>query len=979
MLRRLGLSLLLVFAVSCARPGPKAERVLVPVLTRLEIELAAGESTELRARPLAAHVRPELRVWDPAARREVARAGPPWLEGDSVLRLAAGGGGMRRYQLLVFASAPGRSGPVALSRDGRLLAPHVEAGGLELTLATDAVAEYQAAAAPGGLRRALLLGLDRDGALLALDEHSGPTGLPKLPAAPGIARLIVGSLEPHAGRISVYANDREDRDGDGVGRRLERALGSCDAPGDRGCRSSALRDFYVRVRGGTRDTDRDGLSDADELFGVDASALDLPRYGVNVRHKDVLVEIDHQAKLADVGFQEHELEQVAKLFAQGSASDLRNPDGRPGVALHFDAGFVPRDPAHGALLGDFGGSGASKASDYRSARRADFTPARAGYFRYVFSTRSGRGQATGDALTVNRDLARVSILAHELGHTLGLAHHGHDRWGKANCKPAYYSIMNYLYQARVELGFSRRAAPRQSPARVLERAAAPRGMGPLLADTPLELDVRGRDVDWNRDGVISDEPVRAGLTWGTFKSCGAGEHGSVQLAHAQVARATPVLLRSAQRLLALWLDEPGALWLRSEAQGGEWGGPQRLAAGELPLRAIAAVALDAGGLVLASVDDQGGLALQRLDPGDSEIRRASSASALTRAGARTLSPDPAEHTSPPERAGPSESARPAPAARSQSGARAPAEPLRAAGFGLALGLTASLPGATPLAATLSTLGRGSQRRWGAPALAWGPLDARHYGAERALFMIAADAETGALAQWVMQPDSGRSVQRAVLDTRGEPVLTGLPPSLLALPTGELCGVFADVGRQIRIYVYRPEQDAWQDLSASAFDAALGPRSAGPVGMAFHLFRAASGAPLRSDASRGALYLTFTEPESAAARSPDNPHVYVSEWLDARHPARQQLHMRWRGRVITEWTNLAAGTGAALYEDELSEALSALLFVQARDGYELDFLPYADGSHDADLGSGSDFQVMERGICSVLRGDAACGDASTGAY
>jgi len=29
------------------------------------------------------------------------------------------------------------------------------------------------------------------------------------------------------------------------------------------------------------------------------------------------------------------------LFAQGDAADLKNPDGRAGVSVHFDAGFEP--------------------------------------------------------------------------------------------------------------------------------------------------------------------------------------------------------------------------------------------------------------------------------------------------------------------------------------------------------------------------------------------------------------------------------------------------------------------------------------------------------------------------------------------------------------------------------------------------------------------------------------------------------------
>jgi hypothetical protein len=35
--------------------------------------------------------------------------------------------------------------------------------------------------------------------------------------------------------------------------------------------------------------------------------------------------------------------------------------------------------------------------------------------------------------------------------------------------------------------------------------------------------------------------------------------------------------------------------------------------------------------------------------------------------------------------------------------------------------------------------------------------------------------------------------------------------------------------------------------------------------------------------------------------------------------------------------------------------------------------------DETLGSGDDFQVMERGICMGLHGERECGDASTAAY
>jgi hypothetical protein len=398
--------------------------------------------------------------------------------------------------------------------------------------------------------------------------------------------------------------------------------------------------------------------------------------------------------------------------------------------------------------------------------------------------------------------------------------------------------------------------------------------------------------------------VRAGLTWATFKSCGAAEQEKVSLALAPELFGTPVLIRSAERLHALWLDAEGQVWMRSETLCGEGDCPKWTEARPLSvgtgLRSLAAAELAPERLVLATLDERGALSLQRLD-------------------------------------------------------------LRA--------------GATPLVAA----GSGHAPAWDAVAISWATLSKRKTGVERGLMLVGSARDSGELVQWVLRADGVGLLQRVGMDAEGRAIRSGGAPSLLELPTGELCAVFPDPERFVRIYVYRPDQDDWLELTSNAFDAALGPRTTGPVGMAFHRYRGADGAPLGGDASRGALYLSFTEPESATARNPDNPHYYVSEWLDAQHPARQQLHMRWRGRVITEWTNLAPGTGVALYEDERSVALHALLLEQTREGRRLEFLPFADGTRNADLGGGSDFQVMERGICTGIRGESLCGDASTGAY
>ena len=106
------------------------------------------------------------------------------------------------------------------------------------------------------------------------------------------------------------------------------------------------------------------------------------------------------------------VENIAGSIPPGSRVQL-GP--RYSVNSEFER-FAPRDPAHASLFGDWGGSGPAQADEYRAARRQDFSPERAGYFRYAFSARNGRGQANRDAFTVNRDLQRVTIFAHELGN-----------------------------------------------------------------------------------------------------------------------------------------------------------------------------------------------------------------------------------------------------------------------------------------------------------------------------------------------------------------------------------------------------------------------------------------------------------------------------------------------------------------------------------------------------------------------------------
>jgi hypothetical protein len=226
--------------------------------------------------------------------------------------------------------------------------------------------------------------------------------------------------------------------------------------------------------------------------------------------------------------------------------------------------------------------------------------------------------------------------------------------------------------------------------------------------------------------------------------------------------------------------------------------------------------------------------------------------------------------------------------------------------------------------------------------------------------------TGQIEQ-VFTRDLQQTVRQPVLDAAGNAVEAGGAPSVTVLPSGERCAIFPNAQTNLRFYCYDSASDRWLDLSARAFDIGLGPSTTGSTSLVYHRYRDASSAAV---SSRGAMYLTFSEPEN-------NPHFYVSEWLSQEHGAREQISFRWRGRIISEWTQLAAGSGVSLLEGD--EHMQALLVQRASGALRLDYLPYADGELDATLESGADFQVMERGICLGLHSEAECGNAGTAAY
>ncbi|HMI91083.1 MAG TPA: hypothetical protein VK509_06945, partial [Polyangiales bacterium] len=273
-----------------------------------------------------------------------------------------------------------------------------------------------------------------------------------------------------------------------------------------------------------------------------------------------------------------------------------------------------------------------------------------------------------------------------------------------------------------------------------------------------------------------------------------------------------------------------------------------------------------------------------------------------------------------------------------------------------------------------------------PALARMAVDPRFYGTAEVLsvfFRAAASApgaiKPGTLLQASALAPGGPFQLRQVIDQAGEPIESALGPSVLRLGTGELCAVFPDLQRAVRIYCYAQERDRWIDLTRRAFYAGFGPETGAEVALAYHRYRDADGLALGGDDSRGALYLALTEPAAGTQGKPDNPNLWISTALSARHGAFEALDFRWRGALIDQWTHLGADSAVTLYEDESLSALKAALIARTDDGLQLDFLPLADGSFAGALRAGNDFEVMERGICVGLQGVERCGGPSTGKY
>ena len=948
------ISFIVLAWVSPAEAAYVHRNVQATPIHAVSVNLAAQTQVVFETSNLTSGADPVLFLWSPSDQRQIAVDDNGGVGVNA--RLEVSPPYDDTYLLILVATDSNRGGQVDISRDGGSLASGVAFGGARITVPHSSTSDffYETALATGGSVNTVVAGLAcNSGELVAFDDDGG-VGLGSRIRGRNICTVVVGSASrPANGATHLYVNDRQSEwrangDRDGLGDALEAELGTCP---DRSCPGS--------VKGS--DTDLDGLSDLAEVFGVDdpQAPLYLPSWGADPRHKDIFIEIDYRKPLSSRHFDGAAARAAQKLYAAGSAAELQNPSGQPGVRLHFDLGIQPTSSADATLYGDWGGSQfvTTAKNDAEAARRVHMAPVRLGYFHYALASEAAGCGGQSPAGSYLRFSVRpgepcVETFAHELGHSLRLQHWGQDVDGKANCKPNYVSLMNYAFSGR-GLSFSHGANSYSlNPGRMDERlgVTGPQpnpGADPSVLPTwPFQFRVNGIQTDWNRDGPFQFLSVRASPTFADV-GCSALTANAEHLAAAlpsQELRGTPELTRVEDRLYALWVDTSGEIQYRWSRLGGpdpqgscpksaflgdrcaDWSEPQAVRTQSQAARA-AAIAYD--GRVLIVYQD--GVGFVRWLHG-----RAHGNGDLVDWSREQHIPDAF------------------PSFESD---------LDLAVFPIAREHTL---GETRIAVALFYVLHTSSRQ---PRHHWHTLtdlsgNWRDQGAVRTRNgqPLAADGErpiAGTVVPWPSARDQAASGRLA-------------------------CGIFPNPQGEARFYCYGYGNNRWVDLTAQAYKAFRSlPKTTAKVGLAYHVLRTHDGSALGNDPTVGQFWMTLIDERG-------NPRTWISKSLDGSRPPyhfvndldppETHIEFQYNAQTGNRWTRLLQGTGLPLYEDDEVSALKGLMISDrgsdcswgaSRCGSHLLFLPFADGTYWADLGDSNDFESLRTGLCRAFHREALC--------
>jgi hypothetical protein len=303
------------------------------------------------------------------------------------------------------------------------------------------------------------------------------------------------------------------------------------------------------------DADQDGIPDSWETNGIpymDANNVQqlykLP--GANPNHKDIYVEVDY---MQDHKPYDAAIANVIKVFGTAPVTNPVPPQPdtpKQGINLHIqlDDQMPHQDTINfdDFILKDkpkwFGTDAERKDSNHDAMLAAKSIVYRYALFAHNHSPNSLMGTARGaDFLVSLGNYAadpttkhkvgslndQQTTFMHELGHTLGLKHGGGDY---VNCKPNYYSVMNYavdLYVADSQLDYSRSALNTLDKTNLDEPTgliqSVPSSLqspfGPPKAGEKAPFAKAGGAVDWNQNGETTDKGVEADINGGLHNDC----------------------------------------------------------------------------------------------------------------------------------------------------------------------------------------------------------------------------------------------------------------------------------------------------------------------------------------------------------------------------------------------------------------------------------------------------------------------------
>jgi hypothetical protein len=570
------------------------------------------------------------------------------------------------------------------------------------------------------------------------------------------------------------------------------------------------------------------------------------------------------------------------------------------------------------------------------------------------------GQASGVAfVTGEAPSATGHVFRHELGHTLGLMHWGHEAWGGGGleCIPYYYSFMNYAYQDTP--GMSLSAPPTLTGAALNAHSSTESGSfvspyqnwlpAAAVSASPFRLfSPQNNHIDWNRSGVIEAGAHRSN-PWFARKCDGRSMIRGQQVLSTTSSHGSADLSRMGQRLYAVWVDQSGLINVQSATLSAD----------------------------RARHSCTGGFAGLATNP------------CLTNWTASTLPMGPN---------GPPANARGVSALATNSGVAQMFVAWRTAANELRVGRY--LPNAGTL--TFLSLDTLPTTIASEPELVLWPSIG---GVQVAV--VFADQPSGECRRSIYDNTLGTWSNPSVLrDINNVPLLCSESPALSGWPDGSvdlatypvvqvdnrsrtICGVLPALApaanppavSYARFMCYDTTTDRWRDLtdqvysgqldSGGSWNVAVGgvfvPIVVAKASVSFQYQRKSDGSLLWPSGEDGNLVLSFRRADDGAA------HVLVSNALSLwnfpqQHPLTQGVLAFsdvWRDYAQNHHAVTPTRGGFWIYEDLWMGGAMAIHRTSYDNVQRIQFAPHADGSFDIPVRAGSDFRVMEDTVCEWL--------------